>query len=108
MRVGGRHCVRTTGVLDLTDTATRNGFDRAALDALPASDGFLKELRQRAFEEFVTLPVPAQETEEWRYTDLSGLDLGAYASFAAGGARVDTLDDVPGGILEAAGDVGDR
>jgi len=89
----------------LADIATRNGFDRAAL---PPSNGFLTEQREQAFEEFVTLPVPAQETEEWRYTDLSGLDLGAFAPFAAGGARSTTLDDVPGEILSAAGDVGDR
>ncbi|HEY7279985.1 MAG TPA: Fe-S cluster assembly protein SufD [Actinomycetota bacterium] len=89
----------------MADIATRNGFDRAAL---PASEGFLTELRERAFEEFVTLPVPAQETEEWRYTDLSDLDLGAYAAFAGGGSRAATLDDVPDGILAAAGDVGDR
>jgi Fe-S cluster assembly protein SufD len=92
-------------VLILADIATRNGFARAVL---PAAEGFSKELRERAFEEFVTLPVPAQETEEWRYTDLSGFDLGAFSAFAAGGPRATTLDDVPGDILAAAGDVGDR
>ena len=92
----------------MADIATRSGFDRAALEALPAAHGFLSELRERSFEEFVTLPVPAQETEEWRYTDLSGLDFGAYAPFVPGGSKATTLDDVPGEILEAAGDVGER
>jgi Fe-S cluster assembly protein SufD len=92
----------------LADIATRNGFDRAALEALPAARGFLAQLRERAFEEFVTLPVPAQETEEWRYTDLSGLELGAFAPFATGGPKATTLDDVPEDILAVAGDVGDR
>ena len=30
---------------------------------------------RRRFEEFEALPVPSQETEEWRYTDLSDFDL---------------------------------
>ena len=32
-------------------------------------------LRREAFERFEALPIPSQETEEWRYTDLSELDL---------------------------------
>ena len=39
----------------MTDIATRNGFERATL---PASTGFLAGVRERAFEEFVTLPTP--------------------------------------------------
>ena len=38
------------------------------------SPGFLGGLRKQAFEEFLALPVPSQETEEWRYTDLEGFD----------------------------------
>jgi Fe-S cluster assembly protein SufD len=91
----------------LADLATRTGFDRDALEGLPAASSFGRALRERAFEEFVTLPVPAQETEEWRYTDLSGLDLGAFRPFTAGG-RAENLDGVPPEILEAAGDVGER
>jgi Fe-S cluster assembly protein SufD len=91
----------------LADLATRTGFDRDALEALPAAPGFARALRERAFEEFVTLPVPAQETEEWRYTDLSGLALGAFRSFVEGG-HADNLDDVPAAVLEATGDVGER
>ena len=50
-------------------------FDRAALADLPTSPGYIEELRREAFERFEALPIPSQETEEWRYTDLSGLDL---------------------------------
>jgi len=63
-------------------------------------------LRTRAFVEFQALPTPSQETEEWRYTDLSGLDL-TFAPYTAGG-RAEDLDGVPGEILNAAGDIGDR
>jgi Fe-S cluster assembly protein SufD len=47
-------------------------FDRAALEALPIAPGSTGEIRERAFEQFEALPLPSPETEEWRYTDLSG------------------------------------
>jgi Fe-S cluster assembly protein SufD len=50
-------------------------FDRAALDALPIAPGSTGAIRERAFEQFQALPLPSQETEEWRYTDLSGFAL---------------------------------
>jgi Fe-S cluster assembly protein SufD len=81
------------------------GFDEEALSALP-SPGFLGGLRKQAFEEFLALDVPSQQTEEWRYTDLEGFDF-SLRSFAPGG-RAANLDDVPDEILAAAGDVGER
>src|SRR4051812_37938739 len=50
-------------------------FDRSALSELPSAPGYIEELRREAFERFETLPIPSQETEEWRYTDLSDLEL---------------------------------
>ena len=50
-------------------------FDRAALEALPIAPGSTGAIRARAFEQFQALPVPSQETEEWRYTDLSDFAL---------------------------------
>jgi len=50
-------------------------FDRAALEALPIAPGSTGAIRERAFTQFEALPVPSQETEEWRYTDLSDLSL---------------------------------
>jgi Fe-S cluster assembly protein SufD len=47
-------------------------FDDAALASLPDAPGSTGALRRQAFEEFRTLPMPSPETEEWRYTDLSG------------------------------------
>lgn len=84
----------------------KTGFDEEALAALPVSAPFVAALRERAFEEFLTLPIPSQESEDWRYTDLSELDL-SFAPFAAGG-RAEDLDAVPGEILAAAGNVGAR
>jgi Fe-S cluster assembly protein SufD len=50
-------------------------FDRVALDALPIAPGSTAAIRARAFAQFQELPVPSQETEEWRYTDLSDFAL---------------------------------
>lgn len=82
------------------------GFDERALAALPSSDPFVEQVRERAFMEFQAIPIPSQETEEWRYTDLAGFDL-ALRPFAEGG-HAENLDQVPEEILAAAGEVGDR
>jgi Fe-S cluster assembly protein SufD len=55
--------------------ADRSTFDDAAFEALPAAPDYVRSLRKAAFEEFRSLPIPSQETEEWRYTDLSAFDL---------------------------------
>ncbi|MGH2709824.1 MAG: Fe-S cluster assembly protein SufD [Actinomycetota bacterium] len=73
--------------------------------ALP--EDLLIESRKGALSDFETLPTPSQETEEWRYTDLSELDMNAFAPFAPGN-KATTLDDVDERILEAAGEVGER
>lgn len=81
-------------------------FDEEALASLPAVSPFIGSLRKQAFEEFLALPIPSQETEEWRYTDLSGLEL-TFTPFAAG-VRAENLDGVDEAILQAAGQVGER
>ena len=43
-------------------------------------------LRLRALREFEAMPVPSQETEEWRYTDLSGFALD-FAPYTPWGPR---------------------
>jgi Fe-S cluster assembly protein SufD len=82
------------------------GFDEEALAALPSATPFVASLRKQAFQEYLALPVPSQETEEWRYTDLEGFDF-ALRPFVAGG-RAANLDEVPEEILAAAGEVGER
>lgn len=86
--------------------AATTSFDEEALAALPAAPPFIGSLRKQAFEEFLALPTPSQETEEWRYTDLSGLEL-TFAPFAAG-VRAENLDGIEERILQAAGSVGER
>jgi len=84
------------------------GFTKDAFDMLVSSDGYKADAsRAEAFAQFEATPMPSPETEEWRYTDLRGLDLGAYEPLREE-PRAETLDDVKPGALEAAGDVGDR
>ena len=87
-------------------TTTGTTFDAHALASLPEAAGVIAELRARAFEEFGTFTLPSQETEEWRYTDVSNLVFD-HTPFTPGGTAA-TLDDVPASVLEAAGAVGDR
>ncbi len=56
-------------------TTTTDTFDEAALASLPDAPDFVQGIRKQAFEEYRALPIPSQETEEWRYTDLSAFDL---------------------------------
>jgi Fe-S cluster assembly protein SufD len=56
-------------------TTSTETFDQRALAGLTDTSGFVGSLRAKAFEQYTTMPIPSQETEEWRYTDLSGLDL---------------------------------
>jgi Fe-S cluster assembly protein SufD len=91
----------------VADTLAPTRFDEAALPAPPGEPPAVADLRRRALEAFHRLPVPSQETEEWRYTDLSELDLAALAPFAAG-RRAANLDDVDEGVLAAVGEVGER
>jgi Fe-S cluster assembly protein SufD len=80
-------------------------FDERALEALPEGAG-LSQLRKDAFERFDSLPVPSQETEEWRYTDLSSFELDF--SPHVEGETATHLDQVPSHLLTAAGDVSAR
>ncbi|HEV8571452.1 MAG TPA: Fe-S cluster assembly protein SufD [Actinomycetota bacterium] len=90
----------------MTEALTKTGFDQEALAALPPASPFVEGLRKRGLDDFRALPIPSQETEEWRYTDLSDFEFD-FTPFAPG-ARAETLDDVPEEILAAVGHVGDR
>ncbi|MGZ8566438.1 MAG: Fe-S cluster assembly protein SufD, partial [Actinomycetota bacterium] len=83
----------------------RKTFDESGLAQMPG-DGSSHALRRAAYDEFMSLPVPSHETEEWRYTDLSTFELD-FSPFTPG-ERADDLDGVPAEILAAAGGVGER
>jgi Fe-S cluster assembly protein SufD len=93
----------------MVDVSTAAGFTRETLELVRRrdADGFVGAARDRAFERFEAMPMPSPETEEWRYTDLRDLDLGAFRPLHEE-QRADTLDQVRTEALAAAGDVGER
>src|SRR5712692_5342767 len=62
--------------------------------------GWLRERRQSALANFQSLPAPSRIDEEWRRTDVSSFDPGAYAQFehANGHALKGPLQDVAASI----------
>src|SRR5688572_18362095 len=91
----------------MSETLIENGLAEKGLPSPEGEPGWTRALREEAFGLFRALPIPSQETEEWRYTDLSGLDVGAFAPFAPGLVS-DNLDGVADEIQAAAGEIGDR
>lgn len=85
-------------------TATEIGA--GSLAALPGSTPFAEAMRRRAIEEFLALPIPSQDTEEWRYTDLSDFPF-SFEPFTPGVAAAN-LGEISDEILAAAAIVGDR
>jgi Fe-S cluster assembly protein SufD len=88
----------------MSDTATTTRFDERALAELPEVAGFTGDVRLRALRAFDALPIPSQETEEWRYTDLSGFELDLEPFTPGGGPEAMTKH----GVLQAVGATGER
>jgi len=74
---------------------TSTTFDEAAFELLPKTTEPLQRMRKQAFEEFRALPIPSQETEEWRYTDLSEFEL-SFEPHVPGGVRTTSGQDLDG------------
>jgi Fe-S cluster assembly protein SufD len=91
----------------MSDTVTATGFHKDVVPAPVGEPPFARDLRSSALQAFHALPVPSQETEEWRYTDLSELDLDVYQAHVPGRAAAN-LDDLDDSVLAAAGEVGER
>ncbi|HYH28019.1 MAG TPA: Fe-S cluster assembly protein SufD [Actinomycetota bacterium] len=91
----------------MADTLAEQRFDSDSLPSREGEPAFSRALREEALATFQALPVPSQATEEWRYTDLSGLDLNTYRP-AAPGTLAENLDGLDDGVLRALGEVGDR
>jgi len=87
-----------------TSVVTSSGIARADVEALSErlkEPVWLRERRLEAWEAFEHLPLPsATHQEEWRRTDIAGLDIGAFALPHGGGAAA------PGHAL--AGDARER
>jgi Fe-S cluster assembly protein SufD len=81
-------------------------FDERALETLPEATGSIAPQRRRALELFSAMPVPSQETEEWRYTDLSDfeLDFRPYSE----GLTATSLAEVPDELRAETGPGEDR
>jgi Fe-S cluster assembly protein SufD len=90
----------------MAETLT-TGFTEERLPAPTGEPDFATALRREALHLYQALPIPSQETEEWRYTDLSGVDLDSFTPFVPG-RRAENLDDVDDALLASLGDVGDR
>ena len=87
-------------------------FDRDTVTSASARAGdpdWLREARLEAFARFESLPWPDQTLEEWKHTDIRGLDLGAFDALPAEHPAASGLDDVPDQIRALAiGQKGDR
>ncbi len=79
-------------------------FDERALASLPEAPAFVVQLRAEALQRFEAMPVPSQETEEWRYTDLSAFELD-FEPHPDGASPEDVNRH---GILASAGVAGER
>jgi Fe-S cluster assembly protein SufD len=64
------------------------------LEALDEPEALL-ERRREAWRRYAELPMPSTESEEWRYTDVSGLDPEAYTPLGPEAERVADLDELP-------------
>jgi Fe-S cluster assembly protein SufD len=101
----------------------QTGLDRdlvARRSEAAGEPGWLREQRLAAWEEFVRLPLPPDNTEEWRRTDLRALDLAALRPLdvpappsgtsprpqvpARGDARTSQKPKVPAGLPALVGD----
>jgi Fe-S cluster assembly protein SufD len=91
----------------VTESVVTSGFSAGALEALIHATPALEEVRRTAFQQYQVMPIPSHETEEWRYTDLSELDLDAFETQATH-ERAPRPDAVHPNLIDAAGEVGNR
>jgi Fe-S cluster assembly protein SufD len=63
---------------------------------------WLRDRRQSSLATYERLPMPSRTDEEWRRTDIAGLDLGAFARFEKVPAHTTTGGSVPKGVILAS------
>lgn len=67
--------------------------------SLQGEPDWLRDRRRTAFAAYERLPMPSRTDEEWRRTDVTGLNPGAYATLEhANGLKQDT-PDLPDGVI---------
>jgi Fe-S cluster assembly protein SufD len=87
------------------------GFAITAVEELASLHGepeWLRARRRGAFDVYERLPLPARSDEEWRRTDLRGLDLEAFAPFeqADGAAPSSPVADTSGVLRQRGSEPG--
>jgi Fe-S cluster assembly protein SufD len=87
------------------------GFSRSAVEELSGLHGepdWLRARRREAFEIYERLPLPSRSDEEWRRTDIRGLDLDSFEPFerADGAAPGDPIDDTAGVLRQRGSEPG--
>jgi len=87
------------------------GFSIEAVEELGSLHGepdWLRARRREAFAAFERLPMPSRSDEEWRRTDVRGLDLDAFEPFerANGAAPEDPIDGAAGVLRQRGSEPG--
>src|SRR6266567_3879112 len=86
-------------------------FTLSAVEELGALHGepeWLRARRRDAFAAYERLPLPSRSDEEWRRTDLRGLDLDSFEAFerANGPAPADPIDETAGVLRQRGSEPG--
>ena len=75
-------------------------FDVATLDrAVQGEPDWLRDRRRSALAAYERLPMPSRTDEEWRRTDLAGLDLSAYGRLEHANGHVQEPLHLPKGVI---------
>ena len=75
-------------------------FDVATLDrTVQGEPDWLRERRREALAAFEKLPMPSRTDEEWRRTDLAGLNLADYARFEHANGHQAATAKLPAGVI---------
>jgi Fe-S cluster assembly protein SufD len=87
------------------------GFSSSAVEELSGLHGepdWLRARRREAFEIYERLSLPSRSDEEWRRTDIRGLDLESFEPFerADGAAPGDPIDDTAGVLRQRGSEPG--
>jgi Fe-S cluster assembly protein SufD len=87
------------------------GFDLKAVEELGSLHGepdWLRARRRTSWAAYERLPMPSRSEEEWRRTNLKGLDLEAFAPWepANGGAPADSIEEAAGVLRQRGSEPG--